>query len=79
MRIVATLVFAVILLVTMSGVSYGITNGQPDANRHPYVGLIAFFNSAGQFLQRCSGALLSPTKVLTAGHCTAGATLARVW
>jgi hypothetical protein len=78
MRIVATLVFAVILLVMMAGVSYGITNGVPDAGRHPYVGLIVFFKS-GAPQWRCSGALLSPTKVLTAGHCTAGVDGARVW
>lgn len=31
------------------------------------------------YLQRCSGTLLSPTVLLTAAHCTAGAATARVW
>jgi hypothetical protein len=55
-----------------------ITNGQPDGNRHPYVGLIVF-DVGGSPSHRCSGALLSPTVVLTAGHCTDGTSAARVW
>ncbi|HEY3248385.1 MAG TPA: S1 family peptidase [bacterium] len=72
------LILAVVLLLAMGSVSFAITNGVPDGNAHPYVGLIVFFNSAGP-VWRCSGSLLSPTKVLTAGHCTAGTVSARVW
>jgi len=46
---------------------------------HTYVGLVAFYDAEGEFMGRCSGALLSPTVFLTAGHCTAGATSARIW
>jgi hypothetical protein len=46
-----------------------ITNGQPDAGRHPYVGLLVAQNEEGIPLWRCSGSLLSPTVFLTAGHC----------
>ena len=42
---------------------------RPD-NEHPFVGLVAFFNDAGEFNGRCTGELLSPTVLLTAGHCT---------
>jgi len=47
-----------------------ITNGQPDAGRHPYVGLMVALDENGFPLWRCSGSLLSPTVFLTAGHCT---------
>jgi hypothetical protein len=44
-----------------------ITNGQRD-EVHTNVGVIRFTTAAGRF--RCSGTLISPTVVLTAGHCT---------
>ncbi len=55
-----------------------ITNGEPDSGRHPYVGL-AVFDVDGAPSHRCSVSLLSPTVVLTAGHCTDGTDAARVW
>jgi Trypsin len=62
---------AVLLLATMalailaaSGVAQAIINGQPDGNRHPYVGWASTEEWA------CSGTLISPTVFLTAGHCT---------
>lgn len=55
-----------------------ITNGQPDAGRHPYVGL-AVFDVDGAPSHRCSASLLTPTVVLTAGHCTDGTSAARIW
>jgi len=66
------------LLVGSVGIAYAITNGQPDAGRHPYVGLLVF-DVAGEPTWRCSGALIAPNVVLTAGHCTDGADAARVW
>jgi hypothetical protein len=66
------------MLVGSLGNSYAITNGQPDEYGHPYVGAILFLDESYQFLWFCSGALISPTVVLTAGHCTDGATYALV-
>jgi len=45
-----------------------ITNGELDGNRHPAVVLL-LMEVKGQPAFRCSGTLLSPTVLLTAGHC----------
>jgi secreted trypsin-like serine protease len=55
-----------------------ITFGVPDNGEHPYVALIIFDDANGP-AWRCSGTLVSPTVVLTAGHCADGAVAARVW
>ena len=77
--VVATL----ILLAATAGMAAAITNGQPDGNNHPYVGLLVFDaeDDEGNVVPtwRCSGALIAPNVVLTAGHCTDGALAARVW
>lgn len=46
-----------------------ITNGSLDGDSHPAVVLI-IMDIAGSPAYRCSGTLIAPTVVLTAGHCT---------
>ena len=50
-----------------------------DGDDHPYVGLLVFDYAPGEPGWRCSGALIDPYVVLTAGHCTDGAVAARIW
>jgi hypothetical protein len=45
-----------------------ITFGQPDGSAHPYVGTLLFVQNGVGFFS-CTGTLLSPTVMLTAGHC----------
>ncbi len=68
----------VLVLVTVTGV-LAITNGVPDGDNHPYVGLLVFDYAPDSPGWRCSGALIAPNVVLTAGHCTDGAVAARIW
>jgi hypothetical protein len=74
---------ALALLAVTVGIAGAITNGQPDGDDHPYVGLLIFdvyVPGVGNVpAWRCSGALIAPDVVLTAGHCTEGAVAARVW
>lgn len=57
-----------------------VTDGEPDAGRHPYVGLMVAQDANGNPLWRCSGTLLSATVYLTAGHCTeAPAAHVEIW
>jgi hypothetical protein len=76
-RIYAIAITAVMAL-SIAAPAAAITNGQPDGDDHPYVGLLVFDTETGP-AWRCSGALIAPTVVLTAGHCTDGASAARIW
>lgn len=72
----------VALAGTLATPAFAITGNWVNDFEHPFVGLVVFYNSSGQFLWRCSGALISPTKFLTAGHCAdtaEGAASARVY
>lgn len=64
------LVAAMAALTVGVGAALAITNGVPDENGHPYVGLMVAQDASGNPLWRCSGTLISPTVFLTAGHCT---------
>jgi hypothetical protein len=47
-----------------------VTNGQPDGNAHPFVGVaIQPIPDMPGFVSVCSGSALSPRKFVTASHC----------
>jgi hypothetical protein len=67
----------VLLLVTVTTAA-AVTFGEPTTD-YPYVGTLLFEQTSGFY--SCSGTLLSPTVMLTAGHCTeeAGTANFRTW
>src|SRR4051794_37443929 len=69
--LVAALVVALATAATAAPVS-AITYGAADGDAHPYVGLVLTRDANG--FSRCSGTLISPTLLVTAGHCTDGIT-----
>jgi hypothetical protein len=77
-KVLIASILALALVMSLAGVALAVTNGQPDGNNHPYVGLLVFDTADGP-AWRCSGSLIAPNVVLTAGHCTDGAVAARVW
>ncbi len=66
---VRTLVVFIALLFAGAVAVHAVTWGEPDGHNHPHVGTILFLASDG-YLYSCSGTLLSPTTMVTAGHCT---------
>src|SRR6266508_6553919 len=69
MRKLMTLLAALMTAVAIGAPAGAVTGGELDGDRHPGVVLLLMeVNGAPAF--RCSATLLSPTVVLTAGHCT---------
>jgi hypothetical protein len=78
-RIALMPVLVLVLLLGLAVPASAVTYGTPDGNAHPYVGLLVFYDEDGSATHRCSGTLISPTVVLTAGHCTFEAASARFY
>lgn len=75
---VSAMLIAAALLLAVVIPAAAVTFGELDGEDHPYVGLMVF-DVDGSPAWRCSGTLLSPTVMLTAGHCTFGTSGGRVW
>jgi hypothetical protein len=74
------ILLAVVLGMLATALPAGaITGNYVEDTQHPFVGLVTFYDETGEYSHRCSGSLLTPTVFLTAGHCTDGATTARVY
>ena len=77
-KVVVAWILTLALLFSVVGVASAITDGEPDGDGHPFVGLALFYDENDEYMWRCSGTLLSETVFLTAGHCTYSTTKARV-
>lgn len=62
---------ALALLAVTVGIAGAISNGEPDGDNHPYVG-IALGPATGGGYWVCSAAAISPTVLVTAAHCFEG-------
>jgi secreted trypsin-like serine protease len=79
MRRLVVLLAMVLGMLAIALPAGAITGNYVEDNEHPFVGLVTFYDAEGEYSHRCSGSLLTPTVFLTAGHCTDGATTARVY
>jgi secreted trypsin-like serine protease len=68
--VLLTLLLVLVISIPAMAITYGEPEDPIDPE-HPFVALLAFYDANGEFVWRCSGSLLSPTIMLTAGHCTA--------
>jgi hypothetical protein len=69
-RLLAGLLAAASLVAASAAPAAAITKTYTRDFVHPFVGLIGFYDGNWTWQHRCTGELLSPTVVLTAGHCT---------
>jgi len=64
-----TLAAVIAVLLASTAPVMTVTNGRPDGNRHPYVGIALQAAPGGEGYFVCTGSFISPTRFLTAAHC----------
>jgi Trypsin len=67
----AAVACAITLTLASTHKAQAITNGQPDGNGHPSVGLMVLHEPGEGLFRLCSGFLIAPNQFLTAAHCLA--------
>ena len=60
-----------LLTLLISAAAYAITWGEPDNGEHPNVGTLLFVQNGVGFFS-CTGTMIAPRVMLTAGHCVGG-------
>jgi secreted trypsin-like serine protease len=68
-KVTIAIVLMLALVLSTAGIAGAVTDGYLDGDGHPMVVLI-LMEVGGEPMYRCSGTLISPKVVLTAGHCT---------
>jgi hypothetical protein len=84
-RLVATLA-ALVVAAALAAPASAVTGNSQEDFTHDYVGLLVFYTDDDPmtpdhdpFSHRCSGSLISPTVIVTAGHCTEGVDFGRAY
>lgn len=68
-KTVMAMLLTLVLVFSLIGAASAVTDGELDGNGHPAVVLI-LMEVGGSPMYRCSGTLIDPYTVVTAGHCT---------
>lgn len=68
-KLALTSLLVLVLIFSTVSLAAAVTDGTLDGTLHPHVVLL-FMRVSATEAYRCSGTLLSPTVLLTAGHCT---------
>lgn len=72
MKILTNLAIALFATFALVGTAQAITWGEPDGEEHPNVGTLLFMQN-GEGFYSCTGTMIAPRVMLTAGHCVAEA------
>jgi len=84
LALLAAAAVGAVAFATAAAPAGAITGNYQKDFVHDYVGLLAFYTTpdpvtGDPFSHRCSGTLISPTVVVTAGHCTEGVDTGRIY